>query len=719
MKRQSKLAALPLATALALAALVPTLALSPGTPPQADPAQAATSTPAPLKSLGTDDLARVKSTGKLLVGVSADYPPYEYYDSKLMIDGFDPALIRDLGKRIGAKEVELNDFAFEGLLAALQLGQVDVAISAVAVTEERRGVVDFTNVYFIGADAVLAARGYASDKVSTLNDLARKCVAAQRGTVYAAFLQKNLVDKGLSRPTDLFLYQDIDSAIRDLKAGKFDLLLMDRLPARQFAKADAGVKVVGENFTPQRFAIAVRKGSNLRSALNDALLKAQNDGTVSKLIEQYLGIAKDQVEPIPPPTPEPTAVPPPTATPGPPPCIAAMKFVADLNVPDGTQFQPGQAFSKGWRVQNSGNCDWQPGFYLAFAFGNTPAARMSGQPAPVGKIIKPGATADISVNLVAPGQPGTYQGFWQMHDADGTPFGERIWVQIVVPGAPPPPPPPPPTPVPGISFNANPTTIAQGQCTTFNWSVSGVQGVWFFPQDQPWQNYGVPGVSSQQQCPQQTTTYFLRVQFNDGSVQQPQITIVVNPAASGPVIQRFTADPSQVTLGQAVNIQWQVDGVTTRIAILRNGAPIWDGAPATGSYNDVPQSVGSVTYGIQAFDTQNQAVQTSRTVIVGDPGSQPPVINSFRVEPAAINLGQCVLISWDAGGGTTLVRIYRNYITQTELAIDGTKVQGSGLQDCPPATGAGQIGYRLDAINAQGQTVSRDVVVEVRAISPR
>jgi len=181
MKRQSKLAALPLATALALAALVPALALSPGAPPQADQAQAATSTPAPLKSLGTDDLARVKSTGKLLVGVSADYPPYEYYDSKLMIDGFDPALIRDLGKRIGAKEVELNDFAFEGLLAALQLGQVDVAISAVAVTEERRGVVDFTNVYFIGADAVLAARGYASDKVSKLSDLARKRVAARHG----------------------------------------------------------------------------------------------------------------------------------------------------------------------------------------------------------------------------------------------------------------------------------------------------------------------------------------------------------------------------------------------------------------------------------------------------------------------------------------------------------------------------------------------------------
>ncbi|BCX03740.1 MAG: hypothetical protein KatS3mg053_1678 [Candidatus Roseilinea sp.] len=573
-------------------------------------------------------------------------------------------------------------------------------------------------MYFIGADAVLATRRYPADKLGSLSELANKRVAAQRGTVYASFLQKNLVDKGLAKATDIFLYQDIDAAIRDLKAGKFDLLMMDRLPARNFAKSDAGLKVVGEGFTPERFAIAVRRGSNLRAALNEALTQAQNDGTVAKLISQYLKLKPDEIEPVPTPDTTTSSVTPlgGEVTGG---CVFGATYVTDLNVPDGTQFQPGQSFQKGWRLQNAGNCDWQPNFFLDFAFGNTPAARMGGQPTRVGRVVKPGGTADVSVNLVAPGLPGTYQGFWQIYDASGVPFGERVWVQIVVPGAPTPVPPPLPTPIPGISFSANPTVISQGQCTTFSWSVQGVQGVWFFPQDQPWQNYGVPGVSSQQACPQQTTTYFLRVQFNDGTVRQQQITITVNPAVSGPVIERFTADPAQITLGQTVNIQWQVSGGVTRIAILRNGAAVWDGAPTTGSYNDVPQSAGSVTYAIQAFDAGGQAVQTSRTVIVGDPGSQPPVINAFRVEPALVRPGSCVLISWDAGGGTTLVRIYRNYVTETELAIDGTKVQGSGLQDCLPPDAIGSVGYRMLAFNAQGQSVSRDVVITIAMPMPR
>lgn len=716
--RSQKLLIPAVAAALILAACGPSPAPAPTMPPPEPTTAPPAATPAPPAEV--DDLSRIRASGTLSVGVSADYPPYTFYNSDFQIDGFEPALIADLVERIGVK-ADLNDFAFDGLLAALQLGQVDAVIAALSVTPERRELVDFTNVYYIGADAVLGRAN--TSLIRSVTDLARRRVGVQRGSVYATYLQRNLVESGLSSPSDIFQYSDVNAAMRDLQDGKLDYVMLDRLPARTFAaNSNNSLVVVAENLNPQRFAIAVRKGSNLRAALNDALVKAQNEGKVADLIEKYLGIARDEIEPVPPPEPEPTPtpVPPgPTPTPAPAPCVNGTRFVADLSVPDGTRFQPGQSFQKGWRLQNSGNCDWAASFFLGFAFGNTPAAQMSGQPTRVGRVVPPGQTTDINVNLVAPAQPGTYQGFWQMHDANGVPFGERVWVQIVVPGAPTPVPPPPPTPVPGISFSANPTVISQGQCTTFSWSVQGIQGVWFFPQDQPWQNYGVPGVSSQQACPQQTTTYFLRVQFNDGTVRQQQITITVNPAISGPVIERFTADPAQITLGQTVNIQWQVSGGVTRIAILRNGAAIWDGAPTTGSYNDVPQSAGSVTYAIQAFDAGGQAVQTSRTVIVGNPGAQPPVINAFRVEPALVTPGSCVLISWDAGGGTTLVRIYRNYITETELAIDGTKVQGSGLQDCLPPDATGQVGYRMLAFNAQGQSVSRDVVVTIAMPTPR
>jgi polar amino acid transport system substrate-binding protein len=716
MKRHAKLWALPIAAALALSVFVPVLASSPANSPDAPPAQ---STPVPTRGLSIDDLAKTRSSGKLLVGVSADYPPYAFYNSDYKIDGFEPALIGDLAKRIGAKQADLNDFAFEGLLDALRLGQVDVAIAAISDTPARRELVDFTNVYYIGADAVLGP----SDAISLTAeaDLAGKRVGAQKGSVYATFLKEALVDKGLSKPTDVFLYSDITKGVADLKDGKLDYVMMDRLPARSFA-ASEDLTVVGENYSPQRFVMGVRKGSSLRGALNDALLRAQNDGAVAKLIETYLGLKSNQVEPIPPATPAPTPTPGPTATPaGPPPCVNGAAYVADLNLDDQNMtappiMQPGQTFRKGWRLRNSGNCNWRADFFLGFVFGNTPGAQMGGQPTAVGRTIAPGQTADIFVNLVAPGQPGTYQGFWQMNDSNGTPFGERVWVGIQVPN-PNPPAPVPPTPVPGISFTANPTTINQGQCTTFNWNVQGVQGVWFFPAGQPYQNYGVPGVSSQQQCPQQTTTYYLRVQFNDGSVQQPSIVITVNPVAGGPVISQFTVDPSQISAGQCVTARWQVTGNVVRVAILSNGQVRWDGAPATGNWNDCPQSPGVVNYAIQAFASDGTAVQTSRDVSVSPAGAAPPVINSFTADEQTVAFGNLITLRWDVGGGATKVQINRNYRESVPLSINSSVLNGYTYDDTKsffqPQQGTQNVGYVLTACNNQGQCVNRDIVVSV------
>jgi ABC-type amino acid transport substrate-binding protein len=629
----------PLATMLVLAACgsptpAPTVAptAAPATEaPAATPTQAAAEATAVAPPQQVDDLARIKASGVLTVGISADNPPYSFYNSEFKVDGFEPALINDLAGRIGVK-ADLNDFAFDGLFAALQFGQVDAIIAALSITPERQELADFSNVYYIGADGVLGPANAAT--INGVADLAGKRVGAQTGSVYATYLKENLVDKGLSKPTDIFLFQDVNGGVRDLKDGKLDFFMLDRLPARNFAQAE-GLKVVGENFNPQRFAVAVRRGSNLTAALNDALLKAQNDGTVTNLIQEYLKLSPNEIEPVPTPAPVPTLPPPPTSTPGPTPvptpapCVNSASFVEDLSFDDQNMtappvLQPGQAFTKGWRFRNSGNCDWAASFFLGFAFGNVPAAQMGGQPTPVGRVIAPGQTVDINVNLVAPNAPGTYQGFWQMNDANGTPFGERAWVGIQVPGQPTPTPPPAPTLVPGISFTANPTSINQGQCTTFQWNVQGVNGVWFFPQGQPWQNFGVPGVSSQVQCPQQTTTYFLRVQFNDGSVQQPQITISVAPASNtGIVINAFTA---YLESNGCVLLQWQITGgPVTRVALLRGAQPVWDGAPISGNFSDCQPGAGLVTYTLQAFNGSGQVTQATQTIQVGGPGFPTPI----------------------------------------------------------------------------------------------
>ena len=87
------------------------------------------------------------------------------------------------------------------------------------------------------------------------------------------------------------------------------------------------------------------------------------------------------------------------------------------------------------------------------------------------------------------------------------------------------------TPTAQISFSANPTTIAQGACSTLTWSVQNVQAVWVYPQGQPYQQFPQVGQGSQQVCPPVTTTYEMRVQLRDGTVQFRQVTVTVTPAA--------------------------------------------------------------------------------------------------------------------------------------------------------------------------------------------
>ncbi|HEC33293.1 MAG TPA: hypothetical protein ENI37_01080 [Chloroflexi bacterium] len=110
-------------------------------------------------------------------------------------------------------------------------------------------------------------------------------------------------------------------------------------------------------------------------------------------------------------------------------CTLNGAYVADVTIPDGTEFPPGASFIKTWRVRNTGTCPWEPGTSLVFISGDPLGGPGSVSVGPVA----PGSTTDVSVNLVAPAAPGTYKGNWQLQAPDGTRFGSIIYVQIVVP----------------------------------------------------------------------------------------------------------------------------------------------------------------------------------------------------------------------------------------------------------------------------------------------
>jgi hypothetical protein len=106
------------------------------------------------------------------------------------------------------------------------------------------------------------------------------------------------------------------------------------------------------------------------------------------------------------------------------------QFVSDVTVPDNTNFNPGDTFTKTWRIKNVGTCSWTSSYTLVFASDN----QMNG-PSSVALTgnVNPGDTVDLSVNLTAPGTAGTYTGNWKLRNAAGLSFG-YMYVKIVVGG---------------------------------------------------------------------------------------------------------------------------------------------------------------------------------------------------------------------------------------------------------------------------------------------
>jgi Ig-like domain-containing protein len=131
--------------------------------------------------------------------------------------------------------------------------------------------------------------------------------------------------------------------------------------------------------------------------------------------------------------PSPTLLPTSAASPTPPPCDRAA-FVSET-IPDDTVFAPNVAFTKTWRLKNSGTCAWTTSYALVFdsgdAMGAPAATALTGN-------VNPGQTVDLAVNLTSPSAAGTYRGNFKLRNASGVLFGLEpagsapFWVQIRV-----------------------------------------------------------------------------------------------------------------------------------------------------------------------------------------------------------------------------------------------------------------------------------------------
>jgi hypothetical protein len=133
-----------------------------------------------------------------------------------------------------------------------------------------------------------------------------------------------------------------------------------------------------------------------------------------------------------PPTVEPSLTPlPATAAPLPTKvaeCTDTLSYMEDITIPDGTEVKPGDKLDKRWQIRNNGTCDWDGTYTLKLIAG-------TGMGGPEVQALYParaGSAAVIRVELTAPTETGTYRSAWQAYNGSDEPFGDPIYIEVVV-----------------------------------------------------------------------------------------------------------------------------------------------------------------------------------------------------------------------------------------------------------------------------------------------
>lgn len=226
-----------------------------------------------------DSLQRVKDKGTLIMGTSPDYPPYEFItkvNGQNKVVGMDVQVAQKIADDLGVK-LKIKQMDFDSLLVALETHKVDLVLSAMTPTEERKQSVDFSEPYYDAGQAIIIRKqdkGLYKDKNSFVN----KQVGVQTGSLQQDLAKKQMKKtnlKGLTKVTDLIL---------SLETNKIDGIVAEDAVAQAYVSNDSRLALIDAKFDlggdETSTAIAFAKHS-------DSLVAASNK-SINEIKSQHL-----------------------------------------------------------------------------------------------------------------------------------------------------------------------------------------------------------------------------------------------------------------------------------------------------------------------------------------------------------------------------------------------------------------------------------------------
>ena len=219
------------------------------------------------------------SSKKLVMGTNATFPPYEFVNDEGKIVGIDAEIAEAIADKLGM-ELEIKDMEFDSLLTAVQSNTIDVALAGMTVTDERKLAVNFSDTYATGVQVIIVN---ADSAIKTVDDLTGKKIGVQTGTTGDIYCTDEFGQENVKQ------YQNGALAVAALKNNQVDCVVIDNEPAKNFVKANEGLKILETEYAVEDYAAAISKeNTELLEKFNKALSELKADGTVDRIIKKYI-----------------------------------------------------------------------------------------------------------------------------------------------------------------------------------------------------------------------------------------------------------------------------------------------------------------------------------------------------------------------------------------------------------------------------------------------
>jgi ABC-type amino acid transport substrate-binding protein len=234
------------------------------------------------KETSTEVFNRVKDSGTLKIGFEGTYPPYNYVDEKDNYVGFDVDISKEIAKRLGV-EAEFVAAPWDSLIGGLKADKFDIIIAQMAITEERRKSVDFTDSYVITGSVIITTED--NKELTNPDKLKGKKIGVVGGTLFEE--EANKIEGA-----DIRIYKNNADIIQDLKNNRIDANINDPLYMGYNIKtSDLPLVSSEELLNKLSIGMAIKKdNADLTKEINNILKEMKEDGTYQTIFKEWFGI---------------------------------------------------------------------------------------------------------------------------------------------------------------------------------------------------------------------------------------------------------------------------------------------------------------------------------------------------------------------------------------------------------------------------------------------